>query len=238
MASLGQAIEFHEGKPQVEMTSDLPLYLRFGARYRWLTGPPDDRRQLADVEMDVQWERWSAIRSMDTFVNADLIGRPIEPFRLPHFYRDTVSIRLGGSVTIPRSLLGGDLTLSGGLFYDSSASPLEYTRLNYQAFALMGFGVGASYRIRGVELHLAVSRTWGGWGPPWDFQSKRRVERSCVEPVDPFHAPSMERCDPYADTYDEQRDISRGVFELTYTIVSLGFQVSFEELALGSPVKR
>jgi hypothetical protein len=220
------------------MTSDLPLYLRFGMRYRWLTGPPSDEHELADVELDLQWERWSAVRSMDTYVNADLIGEPIEPFRLPHFYRDTISIRLGGSLTVPRRLLGGKLTLSAGLYYDSSASPLRYTRLNYQAFALMGFGVGASYRLRGVEVYLAVSQTWGGWGWPWEFEKKRKVERSCIEPIDPFNAPSMERCDPYADGYDEQRDINRGVYELTYTILSLGFQITFEELALGAPVRR
>jgi long-subunit fatty acid transport protein len=237
MSSLGQALKFHEGKAQVRMTSDLPLYLRAGIRYRWLRGPRTDPFEIADLELDVHWERWSAIRSMDTYVNADLIGTPMEPFRLAHFYRDTLSLRLGSTFTVPRPVGGGRLSFSAGIYYDSSASPLRYTRLNYQAFSLLGFGIGASYKIRGVQLYLAYSRIWGGWGWPWNFKTKRRVERSCIQPVDPFEPPTLEKCDPYAAGYDPQSDINRGVYELSYDIVSLGFQITFEELLTNRPMR-
>jgi hypothetical protein len=238
MTGFGGSIRFGEGA-QGKMVSDLPLYLRMGLRYKFLTGPKEKPVEIADIELDFQWERWSAIRTMDTAVNAELIGRQMDVFRLPHFYRDTISIRLGGSFTVPRPVLGGKLTFSAGTFYDTSASPLEYTRLDYQAFALMGFALGVAYKVRGIELQLSYVQIWGGWGKPWNFKRKRRVERSCINPVNPYDAPEAVRCNPFDDsTYNADWDVGRGTYEMTYSIVSLGFQVTFEEMISGKPVKR
>ena len=222
----------YEGKTEVDMVSDLPLLVRAGLRYRWLTGADKDSFEIADLEFDVQWERWSAIRSIDTTVHATLLGSPLAVFRLPHFYKDTVSLRLGSTFTVPRPVLSGRLSFSLGLFYDSAAAPLEYSRLDYQAFALMGFGTGVSYRVHGMEFYLAFSYMAGGSGWPWNFDRKHKVERSCITPVDPFNPPDMVRCDPYdpQSGWREDTDISRGETELSYYIASMGFVIHFQEL--------
>jgi len=232
----GPVLHFHKGS-QVTMSSSLPLYLRFGVRYRWLTGPKSDSVEIADLEADVQWERWSSMRALDTVVHADMIGDDLGVFRLPHFYQDTISLRLGSTFTIPRSIGGGRLSFSAGLFYDSAASPLEYTRLDYQAFSLLGFGLGAAFTIRGIQIQLAVSHAVGGVGWPWEFHLKRRVDRSCIQPVDPFNPPDLVRCDPYGNGYDASKDIGRGTYESSYTTVSLGFQIMFDELLRRTPTR-
>ncbi len=215
---------------EVDMVSDLPLVLRSGIRYRWLLGNAPEAFEIADLELDFQWERWSGVRSIDTQVHGEVLGEPLALFQLAHFYKDTISLRLGSTFTIPRLLFGGRLGFSLGLYYDSAASPLEYTRLDYQAFSLIGFGAGLFYRIRGMDFHLAFSYVVGGSGWPWNFDRKRKVERSCITPVDPFNSPPLERCDPSGDAWREESDIARGETELSYFVASLGFTVYLDDL--------
>lgn len=222
------------GDTEVEMISDLPLVVRSGVRYRWLMGDSADSFEIADLELDFQWERWSVVRSIDTIVHGSVLGsRELATFRLAHFYKDTISLRLGGTFTVPRLVLGGRLGFSLGVYYDSEASPLEYTRLDYQAFSFIGFGTGLFYRIRGMEFHLAFSYVVGGSGWPWNFDSKRKVERSCIKPVDAFNSPDLERCDPSNSSWRESTDIGRGETELSYFVASLGFVLYLDDMLSG-----
>ncbi len=226
VANLGGAALQYREDTEVAMSSELPLYLRLGLRYRWFRG----EAELADLELDAQWERWSAVRTMDTKVLADLIGNPLTVFVVPHLYSDTVSLRLGSSVTLPWPVWKGRIALALGLFYDSSASPKAYTRLDYQAFSLIGVTGGVAWRLPWVDLHLAVAYVVGGRGWPWNFRRKPVVERSCVVPIDPYESLSADRCNPYGDDWDETLDVGRGTYELSYFIASLGFTVHIPSL--------
>ena len=231
MSALGTPLEWMEGRKKASMITELPLALRTGIRYgQRIEGHPN-APELWDIELDVIWERWSAVVSMDTQLNATLLDDRMEVFKLNHFYQDTSEFRLGGSFTIPRKLGGGWLTIRLGTYYGSNASPKEYTRLNYAAWARVGLFLGLSYRIAGVDLHLAFSHIWNGDGQawrPWSFRAERNVSASCIRPINAFESEDPIRCDPSAQ--DPERDISRGRYEGSFTTLSLGFTVRFDEL--------
>jgi hypothetical protein len=239
LAQLGQVIEWMPGKDKAEMSTDLPLAVRGGIRYGFRMPGHANAPELADIEFDVIWERWSAVKSMDTLLNASMLGEPMEVFRLPHFYDDVGEFRLGGSFTIPRPLGGGWLTLRLGTFYGNNASPKEYTRLNYAAWARLGLFGGLSYKIAGVDFHLAVYHIWNGDGKPWQpwsFKRTRHVDHSCIQPINAYEAPALIRCDPA--TMPEAQDISRGTYRASFLTVSLGFQITFDEVIAAAKHRR
>ncbi len=143
------------------MTFAWPLAVfRFGARYFMpRVGHEEEilphRRELFDVELDFVYENNS---SMDQFVvqveeplqmsTGDVILPTVE---IPHRWRDTYAVRLGGSV----HLLDGDLSLSAGAFWESETVPVEYTRLDYASWMRIGVGGGLTYRVAWFEVTAA-----------------------------------------------------------------------------------
>ena len=232
MSTMGSVIEWIPNTHQAEMTTDLPLAIRGGIRYAWSMKRGGNAPDLVDIELDVVWERWSAIKTMDTKLNATLLGDPMAVFALNHFYQDTAEFRLGGSFTIPRKIGPGWLTLRLGTYYGSNASPNEYTRLNYASWARIGLAGGFSYRLYGIDLHAGFIYVWNGDGKiwrPWSFTRKRHVKTSCVEAINAFDPPEAVRCD--LSSVNPNRDISSGTYQANYMSFSLGFSIRFDEMA-------
>lgn len=147
---------------------DVPLpfaTIRLGIRYRHprpgaAAAIEEDRPlvphrvELFDIELDVVYESNS---DFDEFV-----VYPLEPIQLPspfgevaidelpvrQQWRDTVNVRLGGTV----NLLGGDLSLSGGVFYQSAATPEAYTHLVFASWTGVGLSLGVTYRLSWFEV--------------------------------------------------------------------------------------
>ena len=65
-----------------------PVEVRVGARYIHNKGD----REVFDVELDVQYENWSANQSFDITFDGRINGIPIADVSLPKNYRDTVSV--------------------------------------------------------------------------------------------------------------------------------------------------
>jgi long-chain fatty acid transport protein len=219
-------------KHKAGLVTELPMALRTGIRYAWKMKGHQGAPDLVDIELDLVWERWSAIKSFDTQLNARMLGTPMEVFALPHHYQDVVEYRLGGSVTVPKKLGGGWLTFRLGTYYGNDASPLEYTRLDYAAWARVGVFAGMSYRILGMDLHLGFAYIWNGTGErwkPWSFKSKRQVDHSCLQPIDAFQAPNPDRCANPADS-PLSSDMTRGTYHGSFLVLSLGLTVRFDEL--------
>jgi len=219
-------------KHKAGLVTELPMAVRTGIRYAWKIKGHKNAPDLVDIEFDLVWERWSSIKSFDTQLNARMLGTPMEVFALPHHYQDVVEYRLGGSFTVPRKLGGGWLTFRLGTYYGNDASPLEYTRLDYAAWARVGVFAGMSYRIMGMDLHLGFAYIWNGTGErwkPWSFSTKRDVEHSCLSPINAFSAPDPSRCaDPTASPLNT--DMARGSYRGSFVAMSLGLTVRFDEL--------
>lgn len=154
--------------PPSRVRIDVPIpfvVLRTGIRYRHPRRSrvasevrlPPHRSELFDIELDVIYEANSAFSELlvdllepinTPFGALDVAGLTVE-----QHWRDTVALRLGGAV----NLLDGDLSLSGGVFWQSAASPIEYTHLVFPAWNSVGLSFGLTVRIRRLDLTVAYS---------------------------------------------------------------------------------
>lgn len=115
----------------------LPLTARLGMRYVYR----EAGAEVFDIELDVVWEGWSAIDAFD----ADLEGRinlaggaPVEDVSIQKRWRDTFSVRLGGTYAV----LPGNLALSAGAYVEQGASHPRYTHLDFLTTDRLGLGAG------------------------------------------------------------------------------------------------
>jgi long-subunit fatty acid transport protein len=136
----------------VSLTLPLPLTARVGIRYLYPQGP----NELFDVELDVAYETWSNVERFTVQTDglvANLEGENIDVgvITLEKHWRDTVSVHLGGDYNaIPEQL-----TVRGGLFYESAVATRSYAHLDFPSGRQMGATLGGSVFVQGVEVALA-----------------------------------------------------------------------------------
>jgi long-subunit fatty acid transport protein len=108
-----------------------------------------------DIELNVQWENWSAASDSKALIKGD-INRDIEikEAYVRHGFRDTYSVRIGGSYNSP--VAGHDLTVRGGAAYDSGAAKPGWERLDFDGAARIMATGGASYRLDRYQFDLGA----------------------------------------------------------------------------------
>jgi len=141
-----------------EFTVTLPWVFRAGVRWGQKLGG----MQLFDLELNAVYEAWSwldggtdhtlTLKNPPPLVNR---GEQLS-INLPHRYRDTIGLRLGGSLYIPLATDAG-VTMRMGGFYDSSASADADLRLDFDTLAKLGITSGLGFSMRGVEINLAYA---------------------------------------------------------------------------------
>jgi long-chain fatty acid transport protein len=135
-----------------------PTQLRGGIRWYLEEGG----RELADIELDVQWEMWSQNSRylLDAGVTTELAGQrvDIDQVAIPREFIDTVSIRLGGDVQV----IPGRLWLRAGGFYESPAVRPAYAYLDALSFHRLSPSAGLTLRVLGADLSVAYN---------WVFQT-------------------------------------------------------------------
>lgn len=134
----------------------LPPFYRVGAKY--------GRDQLFgfvgfDVELDFVYEQWSTFdraRISSQGVNFAIGGgepAPLEPIVQPKNYRDSWSLRSGGSLWVWDRFL----EVHGGVFYETAAIPDETFSVDLLNGQKVGLGLGASFEYWGVQLNAGYS---------------------------------------------------------------------------------
>jgi long-subunit fatty acid transport protein len=188
------------------LTTKMPGTLRTGLR--WFFGPRQDEK--GDVEVDFVWEGWSRVRN---FLSTFSTNLGTLTFDVPHYYKDTFSVRTGGSYNLKLGRHRDQrLMLRAGFFWESAAAPQEWSRLDFDAFERFGATVGAGYKVRGITFNMAFA---------YIHMPTRDVTNSKVTPIYPpeFSPPTQY----YAY-------IGNGRFESRMWVLSLGAAVSFDEL--------
>jgi len=120
-----------------------------------LEGPPH-RSELFDIELDLIYKTASDLESLtltlDEPAHTETMGDiALDPLTIPHRWNDSFSVRLGGSV----NLLGGDLTLSAGVWWESATVPVAYTHFDITTWMSVGVGGGVTYRVQWFEVAVA-----------------------------------------------------------------------------------
>lgn len=137
-----------------ELDIPLPMTARLGLRYVHREGP----EEVFDVEVDVVYEAWGLVDAYD----ADLEGRislaggaDVQDVSIQKRWRDTFSVRLGGTY----SVMPGLLALSAGGYFEQGASHPNYANLDFLTADRLGLGAGvelALLRDEGFELDFMV----------------------------------------------------------------------------------
>jgi long-subunit fatty acid transport protein len=206
--------QFDDGQLQVPGSSaamdlTLPPTARLGLRYRHLDGADE----LFDIELDVVYEGWSVI---DEY-NLDLEGKiklygelPVQDITLPKKWRDTVSVRLGGTYAVIPSML--EVSLGG--YWEQGATPLNYTHLDFLSVDRMGLGTGLTYKTKRVELTLAYSHV---------FQDDRTVTETYGKVL---QQRPVSQCPDGCNEYSGV-PANAGTFKSSVDFVSVGMQANF-----------
>ena len=186
--------------------------------------------ERADLEIDLQWEDWSAGSNTINLIDA----RTVTLSKLPrsvirHGYKDVLSARLGGSYVIP--LGANKLSIRGGAAHDTETAPNGWTRLDQDGFARTTLAAGLGFEIPGWRFEVSGgaviegTRTvdHGGCNPTY---ANIGCEGNMEDPVADREAP-----DPTQPIYREknqtQSPFNAGVYEQGYVFLGMGVTAWF-----------
>ncbi|MEZ4399601.1 MAG: outer membrane protein transport protein [Kofleriaceae bacterium] len=210
---------------------DLPQTVALGGRYvvRDAGGA-----EVADVELDVNWEQWSAATNQDVIVDGDLSYDgttstfQIQPSTIKHNFKDVVSVRLGGSYQ--RDLGPGRVTLRGGAAYDTTTARDGWQRVDLDGAARTTLAAGASLGLKKVRIDVGGgyvyegTRTQGvGCNPP-------RANTGCDggAPLPPGQRTGPDPIQPLAEAGSQQQSpFNEGAIKSGYTLLMVGVSTWF-----------
>lgn len=197
----------------------IPPTARIGARYVGKSG----ERECWDVELDVVYEAWSMIEryavELDGTINL-FVGAEAPDAIIEKRWRDTLSVRLGSTITAWNGRLGGsesDLRISLGGYYERGAVPDGYEHLDFLSFDRVGVAAGVGFKVGALKIDLAYSHVFQGDRTVDEAHGKVFQQR----PLDPC----PDRCDGGAGWSGVPANAGR--FESGYDLVSAGVEAAF-----------
>lgn len=145
-----------------ELTTWMPDIVRAGVQYRHLNAAG---RELFDIEANVVYEGWSVNEGFDVRLAGRLTDNTetVKDQKLPDLflrrnYRDVVSVRLGGDLSLLRNPeTGNGPVFRLGGYWESNASPEEWTNIDFIAFERFGGALGFSYHIGRWSIDAAYA---------------------------------------------------------------------------------
>jgi long-chain fatty acid transport protein len=186
--------------------------------------------ELADVEMDLQWEDWSEGVDVINFVDAQTVTlNQLPPSHVRHGFKDVISARLGGSYVLPMG--ANKLSFRGGVAHDTAAAPNSWTRLDHDGFARTTLATGVGFEVPGWRFELSGgtviegTRTvdHGGCNPTninigCSGNTEVRVDdRNAPDPAQPI----------YAENNQSQNPFNAGVYKQGYIFLGGGVTAWF-----------
>jgi long-subunit fatty acid transport protein len=214
----------------------LPMMATVGGRY---VVRGDDGRQKADVELNVQWENWSGSSNyqviVDGFAAVELapapVGLALRPSFIRHNLKDTFSVRLGGSYSLPVGK--NELTLRTGIAHDTAAAKEGWQRADFDGAARWTAAAGASFSFGSWRID-------GGGGIVYEGSRSQGRECQTVAQFPPQGCgPNMEQLgvddrigpDPTQPTSDAEGQVespfTHGTIESGYVLLLLGVTKQF-----------
>lgn len=166
----------------------LPMTATIGGRYKFLG---DNGLVNGDIELNVDWQNWSAERATDYRVVVDGQvtteampdnGINLKDTLIRHGLRDTFGVRLGGSWNFPAG--PNTITARAGVGYETAAAKKGWERADLDGAARIIGTIGGSYRLDRVSIDL-------GFG--YIHQGTRTDSRNCNPVLD---APPYPGCGP------------------------------------------
>jgi long-chain fatty acid transport protein len=209
----------------------LPRNATLGGRYIFRDRNGGER---GDIELDLAWENWSSADQIRIVVDGadSLTNQPLNETLSRNGFRDTYSVRLGGSYSQP--LGNNKLIFRTGAAYDTAAAPDTFIRLEQDGKARTTLTGGLAFetsRFRidaggGVVLEpiINVPQCQPPNGPsvaqPGCDGTGRETpvsERVSPDPIQPLRDPGSQVQSPY----------NAGRYKSSYVLLSLGVTTWF-----------
>ena len=192
---------------QASFRTRMPLWFRIGARY---VSRYRDGTERGDIEANFVYEHWSSETAATlTVENFPLPTQHTFVADIRHNYRNTAGLRLGGAYNF---WLGERTRLIGrlGYYYDSSATRLADTRLDFNTFEKFGFTAGLGIRWTGLTVNVAYA---------YVYSPSRTVTDSQILALSSFNGSQYDANDPRVT-------IGNGRYEQRLQIFSIGVTIS------------
>lgn len=209
------------------ITIPLPQVATIGARWILRDG---GNREVADVELDLRWENWSAASDYDVVVDgkSGLTNRELKPSVIRHGFDDVLSVRLGGSYTMPLGV--HQVSFRAGAAYDTATAPDSWQRLDIDGAARTTLALGAAYKSDRFRIDVAggmvlePDRSVEACNPTVDMpgcedrtDDTSFADRTSPDPVQPLADSSGQTQSPF----------NGGTYSSGYLLASLGLTLWF-----------
>lgn len=220
--------------------SHLPWILRLGLRWAFLKGSYGrEKFEEGDIELDGTYEAWGQSPEGNCTPPSNLpAGAPSgcgDQVNIPnlafftdinpvvvHNYRDTFSIRLGGSynLRLPHHAV---LTFRLGGYFDSAATTYKDTHLDFDTMAKFGFTGGLGFKIRGVQINVAYA---------YIYEQDRNVQNGDIHSINGVNGFGQ------ASTGEPLPVVNNGLYHANSQIFSIGATIAWDELVKRERVLR
>ncbi len=202
----------------------LPTTAGVGARYILRDG---DGAPKGDVEVDVQWERWSAASDYKVVVDGQVLGAlDLNESIIRHGMKDVISVRLGGSYALMKTAM-----VRGGIAYDTKSVKSNWERADLDGAARTTFAVGGSYRLNSTKFDLGLGYVYEGTrevGTACNPTSAAQgcdgtntqtpvADRDAPDPIQPLSTPERQSQSPF----------NAGTYKSHYLFFSLAATINF-----------
>lgn len=219
----------------------LPQMLNLGGRYIFRDA---DDREVADLELNVQWENWGGTVTqdgaerpigdyqviVDGFASiAPGVGLQLNPSLIRHNLQDTFSFRLGGSYRLP--LAGNTLVVRGGVAYDTVAAKDGWQRVDFDGAARLTTTAGASLVLSRVSIDVGVGKVFEGTREQGTGCNPTVSDPGCGSDGDALPVEDRVGPDPVQPTSDSSGQVENpftgGTISSGYNLLMLGVTTWF-----------
>jgi len=200
----------------------LPMVTTIGGRYKLLdaAGQP-----VGDVELNVAWERWSAVSDHNVTVDAKTILGALNDTQIVHNLDDAISIRLGGGYRLP---VGDGLTVRGGLAYDTAAAPKNWERLDMDGAARTFLALGVAYPFGKFAVQAGGGYVYEGSREVGTDCNTTDEMPTCTGQVrDPEDRDGPDPAQPVFPPPGNENPFNAGRYESSYIVLNVGVIATF-----------
>ena len=201
----------------------MPIIVRGGLRYRYVEevkneeGVVTDEHEVFDIETNVVYESWSMLDAYNVELDGEsnlFTAAPLPDLKINKAWRDTVSVRLGGTWDIVRDTFGVSL----GGYWERGAVPDAYTHLDFLSFDRYALGGGLRFTQWGLDFSVSYNHV---------FQEDRDVSESTAKvyqqrPLSP--CPGSTPCGGGNGV-----PANAGHYESSFDILAFGVEIHFDE---------
>jgi long-subunit fatty acid transport protein len=208
----------------------LPMLAKVGGRYIFRD---KDGLERGDIELDVDWEHWSADRvsNYEVVVDAEAMNVQLKHTFIRHGWKDTFSFRLGGGYGF--AVGPGLLTARGGVAYDTPTAKSGWERLDVDGAGRFMFAGGAGYRLPRWQVDVGFgyihegSRNNGRNPPCNPTINNRGCDGSGMEtPIDDRIGPDP--VNPIVELRAQNENpVNQGRYKSNYVLLALGVSTWF-----------